>query len=184
MPKGFFAGVLAAVAALLLGAYCFVAMGLMPANADGRPPALEKWAARKSLRATIAREAPQGEGPLKPTEENLLAGVKIYAANCAVCHGGSDGRASNIATGLYQHAPQLARHGVEDDPAGNTYWKVRHGIRMTGMPSFGKALTEDQLWQVTLMLKHMDALPGRAKKAWLALPSQAAGRGRDTSGKA
>ena len=31
---------------------------------------------------------------------------------------------------------------------GVTYWKVKNGIRLTGMPSFQKALTEQQMWRV------------------------------------
>jgi mono/diheme cytochrome c family protein len=173
MIKGIFAGVAVTLAAGLLGAYAFLSMGWMPANADAPPPALEKWAARKSLRATIEREAPTAPNPVAATDENLTAGVKLYAANCAVCHGAADGAASNIAKGLYQKAPQLGKHGVTDDEEGETYWKIYHGIRMTGMPSYRATLTETQMWQITLFLKHMDELTPGAKKAWLALPSQA-----------
>jgi mono/diheme cytochrome c family protein len=175
MIKGIAVGVAATVVAGLLGAYLFVAMGCMPANADAKPPALEKWAARKSLHATIAREAPKTPNPVALNDENLAAGVKLYAANCAVCHGASDAAASNIAKGLYQHAPQLAKHGVTDDEEGETYWKIDHGIRMTGMPAYRENLGETQMWQITLFLKHMDELTPGALKAWKAVPSQAAG---------
>jgi mono/diheme cytochrome c family protein len=175
MIKGIFVGIAATLAAGLLGAYLFVSMGCMPANADAKPPALEKWAARKSLNATISREAPRTPNPVALNDANLISGVKLYAVNCAVCHGASDAAASNIAKGLYQHAPQLAKHGVTDDEEGETYWKIYHGIRMTGMPSYRETLNEAQLWQVTLFLKHMDELTPGALKAWKAVPSQAAG---------
>jgi len=42
---------------------------------------------------------------------------------CRVCHGGPEGIASPIARGLTPNAPQLARDGVEDDPAGTISWK-------------------------------------------------------------
>ncbi len=170
--KQFLAGIAAAGIAALVGAYAFVVLGLMPANADAPPPALERWAAHKSLHATLAREAPKGPNPVALNDENLIAGVKLYAANCAICHGAADAAASNIALGLYQKPPQLAKDDVTDDPEGVTYWKVYHGIRMTGMPSFSKTLTETQVWQLALFLKHMTGLPPAAKKAWLAVPSQ------------
>ncbi len=175
MLKGFVAGVFATVAAGLLAAYALIASGRIPANADTSPPHLERWAARKSLHATLRREAPKEAPPIPAAEANLLAGAKIYAANCAVCHGAADGKASNIAKGLYQRAPQLGRRGVEDDPEGETYWIVRHGVRLTGMPSFSKTLTDTELWQVALFLKHMDQLPPAAEAAWKAIPSQAKG---------
>jgi mono/diheme cytochrome c family protein len=46
------------------------------------------------------------------------------------------------------------------------YWQIDHGIRWTGMPSFGKALNEKQLWQVTLFVQHIDTLPPAVQRAW------------------
>lgn len=163
------------VAALVLcAAIVFIAIrfGLVPANADAKPSRLERWAAGTSLRATVAREAPREPDPLPVSDTNLEAGVKLYADNCIVCHGASDGQASNIALGLYQHAPQFGKHGVEDDPEGDSYWKIDHGIRLTGMPSFAEALDETQIWQLAMFLKHMDALPPGPQAAWKKLPSQ------------
>jgi mono/diheme cytochrome c family protein len=169
--KKFLAGVLVTLLALIVGGYFFISLGLMPANADGKPPMIERWMARTSLHASIDREAPKGAVPIPVSDENLMAGVKLYAMNCAVCHGASDGQASNIAMGLYQHAPQLAKHDVTDDPEGETYWKVKHGIRLTGMPGFSGTLTDDQVWQIVLFLKHMNSLPPKVDKTWKAVPS-------------
>jgi mono/diheme cytochrome c family protein len=175
MIKGMLAGAVLTLSAGALAAYLAVAGGLLPANADAKPPRLERWAAHKSLKATIEREAPKAPNPVAATDENLIAGVRLYAANCAVCHGVADGRASNVAQGLYQRAPQLAKHGVEDDEDGENYWKVYHGIRLTGMPSYRATLSETQIWQLVLFLKHMDALTPAAQKEWTALPSSAPG---------
>lgn len=169
--KSFWAGVVVTGLVILAGAYLFISIGLMPANADGKPPAIEKWMARTSLHASIQREAPQGPVPVPMNEVNLKEGVKLYGQNCAVCHGTSDGKASNIAQGLYQHAPQLAKHGVEDDPEGEIFWKVKHGIRLTGMPAFSPTLTDEQIWKMVLFLKHMDSLPAPVEKTWQAMAS-------------
>ena len=108
------------------------------------------------------------------TDPNLIEGIRLYAFNCAVCHGAADAKPSNIAVGLYQKAPQLADDGVEDDPEGVTFWKIKHGIRLTGMPGFSGTLNDDQIWKITLFLKHMDNLTPGSKPAWLKVPSQAA----------
>src|SRR5579884_271963 len=138
----------------------------MPANADERPPHFEVWAAKTSLHATLRKSAPRVNDPLPATNQNLIAGIKLYAQNCAVCHGDSSAHPTNVAKGLYQKPPQLAKDGVEDDPDGVTLWKLSHGIRWTGMPAFGKTLSETQLWQLTLFLKTMDHLPPAAHNAW------------------
>lgn len=168
MGKGFILGFLAAVAAAVVGGWFFVTSGALPAGQDSKPGGLERWAARTSLRATMRREAQGLTSPLQPTDENLSAGFEVYTMHCQVCHGGADGEPSKIASGLSPKAPQLAKHGVEDDPEGTIYWKVDHGIRFTGMPGFGQTLSKDEKWQVVLFLKHMDSLPPGVRSSWLA----------------
>lgn len=173
MVRGFILGVLLTLAVLAVGAYVGINNGWLPAGADNPPGPLEKWAARTSLHAAIARGAEKLQPTLPPDEANLTAGVKLYGVHCAVCHGAADGQASAIAKGLNIRAPQLAKHGVTDDPPGETYWKVKHGIRFTGMPGFSASLSEDELWQVSLFLSKMDALTPGAAAAWKAMPSAA-----------
>ena len=173
MGKGIFGGMLITLVLAFTGAYFYVILGCMPANADSKPSWLEKWMAHKSLRATLKREAPKGPNPEILSERNLIAGIQLYAVNCAICHGSSDAKASNIAMGLFQHAPQFADDGVEDDPEGVIFWKAKHGIRLTGMPAFSGSMTDEQLWQITLFLKHMDSLTPGAQKVWKSLPSAA-----------
>ncbi|MBV8344041.1 MAG: cytochrome c [Candidatus Eremiobacteraeota bacterium] len=175
MMRGVILGVTATLVVIGLVLYIGVRAGMMPANADGKPSKLERWAAKTSLQATLAREAPTTAPPIALNDANLIAGIRLYAATCAVCHGASDGNPSRIARGLYQHPPQLAKDGVEDDPEGVTYWKVDHGIRFTGMPAFGKTLRDEQIWQLALFLKHMDGLPPAPQRVWKAVKSEAAG---------
>ena len=153
---------------VLIGAYFLVQSGLLPSNADAKPSRLETWIAHTSLKATLRREAPKGQNPVPFTDHDLLDGVRLYAQNCAVCHGSAKGNASEtpIAKGLYQKPPQLATHGVEDDPEGVTFWKIKHGIRLTGMPSFGYSLSDRQVWTLGLFLKHMNKLPLPVQQAW------------------
>jgi thiosulfate dehydrogenase len=171
MTRGIVLGVVGTLVVLGLGSYIGLKAGLMPANADATPGKLERWAAKTSLHATIARDAPRSPNPLAATDANYAAGIKLYAENCAVCHGAADGNATNVAKGLYQKPPQFANDGVEDDPDGVTYWKIAHGIRLTGMPSFNGTLRDEQIWQVALFLKHMDGLPPAPQRLWKAVHS-------------
>lgn len=167
MIKGFLLGVLATIVVTLLVAYVGITQGLLiPANADARPSGIERWVASRSLKATLAREMPKEPNPVAPTDANYMAGIKLYAQNCAACHGTAGQRPSKIAVGLFQHAPQLPRHGVEDDPPGETFWKIKHGIRLTGMPAFTRTLTDVQIWTLALFLKHMNALPSGPARYW------------------
>ncbi|MHB8747391.1 MAG: c-type cytochrome [Gammaproteobacteria bacterium] len=168
MLKGIVSGVALTLAVALIGAYALVRSGLIPANADATPGGLETWMARTSLAATLHREAPQSQNPVALTAQNLLDGVHLFAQNCAVCHGSAKGSASPspIAKGLYQKPPQLATDGVEDDPEGDSFWKIKRGIRLTGMPSFRYTLSDREIWTLALFLKHMDKLPPAVQQTW------------------
>jgi thiosulfate dehydrogenase len=168
MLKCLVGGVVFTVAAAIVGVYLLVQKGLIPANADEKPGRLETWIAETSLDAALRRDAPKQDNPVELTEQNLGSGVHLFAQNCAVCHGSAQGAASPspIAKGLYQRPPQLATDGVEDDPEGVTFWKIKHGIRLTGMPSFRNSLTDQQIWTLALFLKHMDKLPPAVQQTW------------------
>jgi thiosulfate dehydrogenase len=166
--RGFLLGVLITIIAALAGAYFFVSSGALPAGQDVKPGKLETWVAKTALRASIGRQTTGLTDPLPPTDDSVAAGIPLYIAHCQVCHGGPDGTASVIAKGLTPDPPQLAKHGVEDDPEATTHWKIAHGIRFTGMPAFGKTLSDREIWQMTLFLKRMSSLPPGAREVWAA----------------
>ena len=168
MLNGFASGVVATIVVAIIGSYVVVRQGLVPANADTKPGSLETWVAGTSLQATLDREAPKEINPVAMTDEDLVAGVDLYGQHCAICHGTAkgDASASPVAKGLYPQPPQLATDGVEDDPEGVSFWKIKHGIRWTGMPSWKSTLSDHQIWTLALVLKHMNKLPPAAEQAW------------------
>jgi len=161
----FLAGALLAPVA----AYLYIAFGAPPVAVADKAFPMEKQLVSIPLQARIRREMP-ASAPIAATDENLNAGAGIYEDKCEMCHGTAD-EPSGIGRAMYPAAPQLwAKHkngavGVSDDPVGETYWKVKNGIRLTGMPSYGKALTETEMWQVSLLLSRADKpLPAEAAK--------------------
>ncbi len=165
--REFIGGVVAAMGVGLIFAYGLLHSGLVPANADAKPSGLELWAASTSLQATLRSAAPKGPNPIALTDANLYEGIKLYDQHCVLCHGTSRGAASAVARGLYPAPPQLAIEGVEDDPEGASYWRIKHGVRLTGMPSWGASLTDQQIWTLALFLKQMDKLPAGPRAAWI-----------------
>ena len=171
MLRGFVLGVAATIVVAAGATWFALENGWIPANADVKPGGFEVWAATTSLEATLKREAPKGPNPVALTDANLIEGIKLYGQHCVLCHGtaAGDASASPVAKGLYPRPPQLASDGVEDDPEGATFWKLKHGIRLTGMPSWSSALSDRQLWTIALFLKHMDKLPPAPQAAWQAV---------------
>ncbi len=166
--RGFFGGVIVALIVLALVSLGAVETGLVPARADAPPLPGERWAAHTALQATIAREAPKAPYPYTQGDADIARGATLYVQNCAFCHGTANSTPNSVARGLGPvHPPQFNKNDVSDDPEGETYWKVEHGIRYTGMPSFAKSLDEKSIWQVTYFMKRVpDNLPAAAKSIW------------------
>lgn len=124
-----------------------------------QPLPLERTVAKMALHASYRNAADQ-KNPLPANETNMLAGVHVYKENCAVCHGIPGQPHTAIAKGMFPDPPQLFEKDemVTDDPEGVTYWKVTNGIRLSGMPGFGKTLPDTDRWQVTMLLAQADKL--------------------------
>jgi thiosulfate dehydrogenase len=104
-------------------------------------------------------------------ETTFLGGADVYKQNCAVCHGLPGQPQSSIGQGMFPKPPELFHGtGVTDDPAWETYWKAKNGIRLTGMPGFQKSLNDTQLWQVSVLLANADKISPAVKAALAAPP--------------
>lgn len=162
--KKLLAGLLIGTCLPVFAGWLFVRLGGMPVATKSPPLPLEKYLARTALHAAMDKEAGK-PSPLDPTEENLLGGARVYQQQCAVCHGRLGQKESAIALGMFPHPPQLLppKKGVTDDPVGETYWKAKHGIRLTGMPGYAGNLSDTELWQVSLLLLHAHELPASAQ---------------------
>lgn len=170
--KTFIFGVIVALVAMAAGVYFYFDSGSAPVATSAQPMPFEKMLANKALHARIAKEMPKTV-PIAADESTYAAGAQVYRENCAVCHGLPGQPKSAIAAGEYPPPPQLFQgKGVTDDPPGETYWKADNGIRLTGMPGFGKSLSTTQLWQVSLLLANADKLPASVQQT-LAAPLQA-----------
>jgi thiosulfate dehydrogenase len=169
---GIIVGILLAPAALL----AWFRYGHPPVAVADPPLYQERAITEVPLHARIDREMPAA-APIQASEENLVAGAQVYAAQCAACHG-FHGKPSSFGAHMYPDAPPLwEKHhngdvvGVSDDPVGETYWKVANGIRLTGMPAFKDVLNDTQMWQVSLLLANADKpLPPAALDVLLGQP--------------
>ena len=153
------AGMILGACAIVLGVYFYFATGRAPVATSEPPMPFEKRLAHQALDARIGRDMPKSV-PIPADEPNLAAGARISRAECAVCHGLPGQAETGIAAGMYPHPPKLLEgKGVTDDEPGESYWKVANGIRLTGMPGFHSALSETQMWQVSLLVANADKLP-------------------------
>ncbi|GAA3764373.1 c-type cytochrome [Terriglobus aquaticus] len=155
----FLLGVVVTIVVLVLGFFAYIRFGRLPvATADPSFP-MEAQIVHVPLEARIARE--MQSVPFQADAQTYQAGAQIYVQQCASCHG-TPGHDVAFASGMFPRTPQLwKKHangvvGVSDDEPGETFWKVKNGIRLSGMPSYQNVLSPTQMWQVTLLLKDAD----------------------------
>ena len=51
-------------------------------------------------------------------------------------------------------------------PENQNFFIIQHGVRLSGMPAWNTILSEQQIWQVTTFLSHMDKLPAQVSDEW------------------
>jgi mono/diheme cytochrome c family protein len=153
----FLFGLVVGIALIPLVVFVWLHQGHPPVAVADPPLPFERAITHVPLNARIHAEMVSA-APLQVNENNLVAGAEVYRDQCAVCHG-FHGKPSLVGGHMFPGAPQLMeKHrnssvvGVSDDPPPETYWKVANGIRLTGMPAFSKILSENEMWQVTLLL--------------------------------
>ncbi len=168
----FVVGMVVGAVALVGGGYGFVRAGGVSMETTARPLPFERRVAHLALRASIGNAAALKD-PLTLDDADMVAGAGIYKTHCAVCHGLPEQSPTLIAQGMFPPPPQLLQPDamVTDDPEGVTYWKVTHGIRLSGMPGFGSTLSETQRWQVTMFVSHADELAPAVKQALVGGPA-------------
>ena len=142
----------------LLAAIYFLG-GFAPAAVADHPFPLEPLIAGGALHARISREAPKRDLS-SFTPADIVAGAQAYRRGCAGCHGLPQQTESFPEPKLYPPPPKLFTPDgyVTDDPVGVTYWKIKNGIRLSGMPSFGAILKEDEMWDIAALLASADKL--------------------------
>jgi len=167
MFKGLILGIIVGV--LLVGAaiHLYFTSGRAPVAVTAPPMPFERKYANKALDAYLDK-LPHPDPQTPADEKNFLLGADVYKENCAVCHGLPAKPRTTIAAGMFPKPPQLFQGtGVTDDEPWETYWKVENGIRMSGMPGFQERLSEQQIWQVTQLVKNADKISDAVKTSLL-----------------
>jgi mono/diheme cytochrome c family protein len=141
---------------LLVAGLAYLRLGFAEVRADIPPSNWEKMLMFSAVHASVRRRAPDLPNPIPATDENLIAGGKIYRNECAGCHG-TPGKVESGDT-LYPPIPQLAETGTTYTEA-QIFYVAKHGIRLSGMFANGKFDSDEKLWTVAAYLKRIKSLP-------------------------
>jgi mono/diheme cytochrome c family protein len=161
-----FIGVLAILGAIFAAAFFFGGFFNVAASEDD--PDIVNWAIEHVRAASIARHATVLPTGSLDDPTLVQAGAKAFSTRgCVHCHGGPGVEWSKFSEGLNPGPPDLK--DVVDDPAEEIFWVIKNGIKMTGMPSFGKIEVPDQeIWSIVAFVKKLKTVSEEDYKAWTA----------------
>jgi mono/diheme cytochrome c family protein len=142
-----------ALAVLVLGGVAFIGSGVYNIGADDHHTKIvlaiiEQLRDRSIMARSNSIEARYVEDP-----QRIALGAQRYAALCVGCHLAPGVTKSDIRQGLYPHPPNLAQE--EPQQAQRAFWIVKHGIKMSAMPAWGKSLDDETIWDVVAFVRKM-----------------------------
>lgn len=104
----------------------------------------------------IPEEAKRRVNPVQPSPEAITAARAIYRDKCAQCHGAT-GKGDGPDAATYFPSPTNltdASH-INSVTDGEIFYQISQGRKP--MPAFKKRLTEDQRWQLVLLVRSFAA---------------------------
>src|SRR5262245_54397063 len=131
--------------------------GVLPVRADVAPSRLEAHVLGAALHAAVARRAPSVGNPIPASEQNLVSGAKLYREMCSRCHGLSKESDNSYGESFYPPAPLLPRGGTSYSDS-EMFWIIKHGIRNTAMPAWGRHLSDDEIWEIVTFVRKFHSL--------------------------
>lgn len=154
--RWFLLGALAMLVVLGIGVVAFVYSGTYAMGAD-RPHLPMTVAMIDTLRDRATEAA--GKSIAVPDLDDaakISEGAGHYAEMCTGCHLAPGMADSELRTGLYPQPPNLAEDGI-DNP-GEAFWIIKHGLKMSAMPAWGKTHTDAQIWALVAFVRKLPSL--------------------------
>ena len=106
----------------------------------------------------IPPEAKSMKNPLTPSEVNTTEAKRLYGDQCANCHGDS-GKGDGLDAMMYDPSPSDLTDAAKMSKVtdGEIYYQITEGRKP--MPSFKKKLTEQQRWQLVILVRSFAGQP-------------------------
>ena len=84
-------------------------------------------------------------------------GAEHYAEMCIECHLAPGMSETELHAGLYPQPPVFSNQDYNEKPE-NQFWVIKNGIKMTGMPAWYPAHTDEQIWGMVAFLQVANTL--------------------------
>jgi mono/diheme cytochrome c family protein len=139
--------------ALALAAGAFVGSGVYDIGADDRHTRIVLALIEQLRDRSIAVRARGIAVPELDDAGRIAAGARQYATLCVSCHLAPGVTKSELRPGLYPHPPNLAQQDAPD--ARRAFWTIKHGVKMSAMPAWGRTLDDAAIWDLVAFVRSM-----------------------------
>ena len=156
--------VVLAAASLLVGAV-FLWSGRYDFAADQPHTAIVESLIEQARERSISSRAASIEVPDLSDPKHALQGAGNYAAMCAGCHLGPGTKETELSRTLYPAPPDLSTDRVG---AAEAFWVIKHGVKASGMPAWGKVMSDDDVWNMVAFLQQLPELDETKYRAMVA----------------
>jgi mono/diheme cytochrome c family protein len=155
----------------VIAAAVFFFGGFYNVAASVEDPAIANWALVHIRQASIARHATDTPPMSLDDAAVVQEGARAFSERgCVNCHGAPGVNWAKFSEGLRPDPPDL-KELVEQRRLQDLFWVVKHGIHMTGMPSFGLVEVPDrEIWTIVAFLKKLPTVTEADFKAWSTKP--------------
>jgi mono/diheme cytochrome c family protein len=141
------------LAVLAIGGAAFIGAGVYNIGADDHHTQIVLALIEQLRERSIAARSDSIDAHDVKDPARIAAGARHYAALCVGCHLAPGVTQSDIRPGLYPHPPSLAQE--EPQQAQRAFWIIKHGIKMSAMPAWGKTLDDADIWDMVAFIRKM-----------------------------
>lgn len=85
----------------------------------------------------------------------IIQGAGNYDAMCTGCHLKPGMTETELSKGLYPAPPDLTKQTMD---AAEAFWVIKHGIKASGMPAWGKSMEDEYIWNMVAFLQELPKL--------------------------
>ena len=132
------------------------AIGFFLSGCKATPPGKWETSAMTRIKHSVTVRGKNAKNPLQGTSNNVANGKTAFSHYCVACHG-LDGQNTGVpfADRMSPPVPSLKSTQVQSYSDGQLKWIVENGLSPSGMPASKGILTESEMWEIVVYLRHL-----------------------------
>lgn len=151
--------VLGTLIVLIIVCLIFIYSGWYEVSASSEESGMIEWVLNTTKNNSIESRIEDISVPDLNDSIRIKEGFEHYNEMCVICHGAPGKEETELSKGLNPPAPYLVNVTDKIDPK-ELFWITKNGIKMTGMPAWGRTHSDDKIWAIVAFMKKLPDMNG------------------------